>query len=298
MALFNREYLKSVVLIETANAGNFQALATGFVVGFLLKDDQEPSKKIYSIFLLTNRHVFQDEESLWVRFDQKNLSETKRFQIQLKDRQGVKWLAHKDNQVDMAMLPINPNVLDTNDIDWGFIEEDSIAYPEKYSDIGIELGDGIFLVGFPMGMSGLHKNYAIVRGGFIARLDEEIIYSEKALLVDAAVFPGNSGGPVFIRPEQVFLNGSKPVGKAYLLGVVSGYKYYKEPLYSHQTNPPSVAAMSIENSGLASIVPMNFAKDIYIDFLVDKDKLEKEVAGTEKTIGDKVSSSIVDKSRV
>ncbi len=293
MALFNKDYLKSVALIEKEDGENFQPFATGFVVGFLLKDDPDPSKRIYQLFLLTNRHVFQDVDVLWARFDQKNIGETKRFPILLKDDNGIKWLAHKDSRVDIAMLSINPKTLDENNIDWGFIEEESIAYPEKFEDIGIALGDGIFLAGFPMGLSGLRKNYAIVRTGIIARLDEEIIDSEKAILVDATVFPGNSGGPVFLKPEQLFLNGSKAVQRAFLIGVVSGYRLYKEPLYSHQTNPPSMAAMSIENSGIASVVPMNFAKDIYNDFLEDRKKLEKEIKGVEKTIGDKVNSSVV-----
>jgi len=292
MALFNKNYLKSVTLIEKEVSGKFQPFATGFVIGFLLKDDPEPSKKLYSLFLLTNRHVFQDASVLYARFDQKDVGQTKRFSILLKDKNGTKWFAHKDPQVDIAMLAINPKMLDENNIDWGFIDEESVAYPENFNDIGIALGDSVFLAGFPMGLSGLKNNYAIVRSGILARIDEEIIESEKAILIDATVFPGNSGGPVFLRPEQLFLNESKAVQKAYLLGVVSRYRYYMEPLYSHQLNPPAVAAISIENSGLASIVPMNFAKDIFNDFLGNSSKLEKEVKGEDKKIGDQVNSSV------
>lgn len=292
MALFNKDYLKSVALIEKEVGGNFQAIATGFVIGFLLKDDPDPSKRIYNIFLLTNRHVFQDADVLYARFDQKTSGTTKRFPILLQDKGQILWLAHKDSQVDIALLAINPNTLDENDIDWGFIRGEDIAYPEKFEEIGIALGDGIFLAGFPMGLSGLHKNYAIVRSGVLARLDEEIINSEKAILADATVFPGNSGGPVFIKPEQTFLNGSKPINQAYLIGVVSGYRQYQEPLYSHQSNPPSVAAIAIENSGLASIVPMNFARDIYNEFLLAKKGLEKKITGDEKTVGSNINVSI------
>lgn len=293
MALFCREFLKSIALIQKKEGlNNFQPVATGFIVGFLLKDDPDPRKKIYSIFLLTNRHVFNGAEELWFRFDKKEEAQTASFPIQLMDNGQILWLAHKDPSVDLAMVAIAPKFLDDNKINWGFIREDDIAYPENFKEIGIDLGDSVFLGGFPMGLSGISQNNAIVRAGIIARIDEEQISSEKSFLIDATVLPGNSGGPVFLKPESNFLNGTKAVNNSYLIGVVSGYRTYKEPLYSHQTNPPTVAAISVENSGLASIVPINFAKDIYKDFIATKKGLEKKIVGEDKIVGDKTEATL------
>lgn len=285
MALFNRQHLKAVTLIERQITKNkFQPLATGFLVGFLVQGDPDPTKRTYRIFLLTNRHVFDGFDKLWVRFDKKDGKGTTRFPIQLKVDSEIKWLAHKNINVDVAMMTINPQFLNDNGVDWLFINEEIIAYPEKFSEIGIELGDEVFLIGFPLGLSGKVQNYALVRGGTIARIDEEIIKSAKSFLIDGSVFPGNSGGPVLLKPESLYLGNTKAVNSIYLIGVVSGYKLYKEPLYSHQSNPPSVSAIAIENSGLAVIVPMNFAKEIYNDFIKKQKKLEKEIKGKDKTI--------------
>lgn len=291
MALFNKDHLKAVTLIEKQiSKKKFQPIATGFLIGFLTENDPDPVKRKYRLFLLTNRHVFNNFDLLWLRFNKKD-GGTERFAVQLKDGQEIKWLAHKNPNVDLAMLTINHNVLDEKGVDWIFFNEEIMAFPDKYQEIGIELGDEVFLLGFPMGLSGKYQNYAIVRGGTLARIDEEIIKSEKSILLDATVFPGNSGGPVILKPELASLGNTKAVNSTYLIGVVSGYKTYKEPLYSHQSNPPSMAAISIENSGLAAVVPISFARDIFNDFIKSQKKLEKEVQGGKKIIEEKVEAS-------
>jgi len=292
MALFNRQHLKVVVLIENqVGKSKFRSIATGFLVGFILDNNPDPQKRTYRIFLVTNRHVFEGAEVLWLRFDKKENSGTARFPIYLKQNNETKWLAHKNTKVDLAMLTISHQFLNDQGVDWLFFNEEMIAYQKDFEDIGIELGDELFILGFPMGLSGSLQNFAIVRSGTIARVDEEIVKREKYFLIDSTIFPGNSGGPVLLKPELASLTNTKAVNSVYVLGVVSGYKLYKEPLYSHQSNPPSVGAVSIENSGLAVIVPMDFAKEIYQDFIKQQKKLEKEIKGKEKTIQEKVDAS-------
>lgn len=292
MALFNRQHLKAVVLIENQVGKNkFRSIATGFLIGFILNNDLDPQKRTYRIFLVTNRHVFEGSEILWLRFDKKENSGTARFPIYLKQNNETKWIAHKNAKVDLAMLTISHQFLNDQSVDWLFFNEEMIAYQKDFESIGIELGDELFILGFPMGLSGSLQNFAIVRSGAIARVDEEVVKREKYFLIDATIFPGNSGGPVLLKPELASLPNTKAVSSVYILGVVSGYKLYKEPLYSHQSNPPSVGAVSIENSGLAVIVPMDFAKEIYQDFIKQQKKLEKAIKGKEKTIQEKIEAS-------
>ncbi len=293
MALFNKNNLKAVVLIERQNEDkNFQSVATGLLIGFLTENNADPALRRYRIFLLTNRHVFSNQTQLWLRFDKKDNGNTQRFPVLLKDENGIKWLAHENERVDLAMVTISPDFLNSNGIDWIFINEEFFAYPDNLSEIGIELGDSVFLAGFPLGISGTVRNFAIVRSGCIARFDQEIVESAGCFLIDATVFPGNSGGPVFSRPEPVSLVNTKAVDSIYLLGIVSGYKIYQEVLYSHQSNPPIVAGATIENSGLATVVPMNFAKDIYENFKNSQAKLEKDIIADDRVIDSKVEVAI------
>ena len=65
--------------------------------------------------------------------------------------------------------------------------------------------------GFPMGQVGKERNYTIVRHGSLARVRDAIVGSSESFLVDTLIFPGNSGGPVVIRPEALAVGGTKGV---------------------------------------------------------------------------------------
>ncbi len=77
--------------------------------------------------------------------------------------------------------------------------------------------------------------------------------------MDAFVFPGNSGGPVVLKPEVVAIDGTASVGKTYLIGVVQSYIPYEDIAVSLQTLKPRV--VSSENSGLAAVYPVEHIEE-------------------------------------
>jgi hypothetical protein len=154
-----------------------------------------------------------------------------------------------------------------NGIEPLFITEELFAYANLLEGIGIAAGDDVYVLGFPMGLAGEEQNYVCVKGGVVSRIDSEIIRIRKAFIIDSSVFPGNSGGPVILRPATSALDGTKAVGKPYLLGVISGYLPFSDNLYTHQTRPPTIVSTTRENSGLSFCVPMDFAKEIYTAWL-------------------------------
>jgi hypothetical protein len=112
-----------------------------------------------------------------------------------------------------------------------------------------------------MGLSGETRNYVIARQGAIARISEYLDNSaSKSFLVDAFVFPGNSGGPVILKPEVFSVEGTKSQQKALLLGVVQSYQPYVDIAVSRQTNHPRITFE--ENSGLATIIPVDFINEL------------------------------------
>jgi len=259
MALLPKDFLDSVVSIGVAQEGKFKALATGFLLGFRAGEVDQEGKAPYKIFLITNRHVFLNCERVDLRF---NLTQSgsRTYNLILEDEKGNKrWLAHPNEKVDVAAININVNKLTQDGIHFSIVKDDNVAYLDTIRNEGISQGDGVFVLGFPMGLAGKDKNYAIVRGGVIARLDDEITNSEYEFLIDSAVFPGNSGGPVFLKPEISSLQGTKPVGRAYLIGVVKGYIPYEEVAISEQTRQPRI--VFVENSGIAGVVPMDYVRE-------------------------------------
>lgn len=123
------------------------------------------------------------------------------------------------------------------------------------SSAGVSEGDTAYVLGFPMELAGEDRNYVVVRGGTIARIRDCLRNAAPSFLVDASVFPGNSGGPVVVRPEVVAVANTSPVNHALLIGIVAAYLPYQDVAISQQTQRPRV--IFEENSALAVVYPVD-----------------------------------------
>jgi len=110
-----------------------------------------------------------------------------------------------------------------------------------------------------MGFAGAQRNYVIVRQGAIARIGEMLDNASKSFMIDAFVFPGNSGGPVILKPELASITGTKNQNAAHLIGLVLSYKPYNDTAFSAQTRQARVIFQ--ENSGLAEVLPTNYIQE-------------------------------------
>lgn len=265
MALIVPQFVNSVVSIGRGEGEEYQSLATGFLAGFLNGNTDSKGNKLYTACLVTNRHVFDKKEKAILRFNVVARG-TKTYTVLLKDQQANRlWMVHADEKVDLAVLPINFNLLINEGINCVFISEEHMAFRSTVKEDGIVAGDFIYVLGFPLGIVGRQQNYVVVRGGVIARIDDEVIQSQHAFLIDSTVFPGNSGGPVFLKPELVSIEGTKAVSKSYLLGIVSSYIPYRDACVSQQTGEARI--VFVENSGLSYVVPMDFVRETIEPFI-------------------------------
>lgn len=110
-----------------------------------------------------------------------------------------------------------------------------------------------------MGLAGAQRNYVIVRQGAIARISELLDNASPSFLIDALVFPGNSGGPVVLRPEITSIAETKNRTNALLVGVVIDYRSYIDTAVSQQTKRPRITFE--ENSGLAEVLPIDVVNE-------------------------------------
>lgn len=276
MALLNPLHLKSVVAIGSLDKRNkFVCQATGFIVGFLAKNSKNPTKRAYYVFLVTNRHVFDSKDGVHLRFNLQNKkSEVVPQALKFPNRE-LRWLAHPNKKVDLALLNIDPQILTQHGIDYIFFNEEMFAYQRNFEKIGIAVGDDVFALGFPMGFAGIAQNFPYAKTGIVSRYDKELLRDKKAFLIDSSIFPGNSGGPVILRPTNTAIANTKAVSSAYLLGAITGYLPYREELWTHQTNPPTVVSLEREHSGLSFVVPMDYVKQIFNQWKQAKKRLEK-----------------------
>lgn len=276
MALLSPPHLKTVVAIGVlGKRKRFVCTATGFLIGFLAKNSKDPTKRTYYIFLLTNRHVFEGKDGVHLRFNMRNGKSEVVPQALTFPNKELRWLAHPNKKVDLALLNVNSQVLTEHSIDYIFFNEEIFAYQRNFDRIGITVGDDVFALGFPMGFAGVSQNFPYAKIGIISRFDRELLRSQKAFLIDSSIFPGNSGGPVILKPTNTALAETKAVSLPYLIGAIVGYLSYKEELWTHQTNPPSVVSLEREHSGLSFVVPMDYVKQIFNRWIKAKKRLEK-----------------------
>lgn len=292
MSLIPPQYLNSVVSIEVENSvGNGvpqkNSIATGFLVG---KPTGESSDKgpLYRLYIVTNRHVYQNQKTkvflreVYFRF---NTLDNKSHYFKanlLKDDDSPLWLMHKDEKVDLAVLPINATAINEAKINYYFFQGNDLFYAKDFSTKNISTGDGLFVLGFPMRISGKMRNFIIVRQGVIARVDEEVL-ENGFFYIDASAYPGNSGGPVIHKPEIVAISGTQSNSSAGLIGVISSGETYSDVAISQQTGEARI--IFTEQTGLVRVVPTELIFEI-IDGVPSPQKTEEAKVrdvGLEKT---------------
>ena len=202
--------------------------------GFLYGHPVGESGGEYRIFLITNRHVVEHIDMLKARFNRPMGSDSKIYDVPLRGNDGsMLWTGHPSSSE----------------------------------------GDGIFVLGFPLGLAGKKRNYTIVRQGCIARIRDWLGGNSRTILIDATVFPGNSGGPVVTKPEIASIKGTKFNNSSRLIGMISRYLPYEDVAISAQTRKPRIIFQ--ENSGLATVVPVDVIQET-VDLAVKKLRLSRK----------------------
>ena len=259
MALIPPTYLNAVVSLGTL-AESFQHVGTGFLYAHPLPSRQ--GRTPYRAFLVTNRHVADDITH--VRFNHSKTGLTVRPVAAVA---SDAWTLHP-NGADLAVTPL----LKSSPLSQGrellkaemFIGDIGTSFGEGIQPVE---GDGIFVIGFPLGLVGDARNYPVVRYGVIARIQDWIRRDQDTFLIDAPAFPGNSGGPVVLKPEMAAIKDTTAITHCLLVGVISEQLRSREVAVSERTGAPRVVFE--EDTGLAEVVPVEFVRETAIQEISD-----------------------------
>ena len=260
MALLPTTYLDAVLALGIYDdKGNPDWIASGFLYGDYIRPAEE-GQNLYRVYLVTNRHVLENKDKICIRCNPIADEPAKTYTARLTDANGERlWFASPRGDADVAVLSVNMPLLRKEGMKVSYFHSDgNVANAEKMKELGMAEGDSAYALGFPMKLVGEQRNVVIVRSGSIARIRDTISGSTTNFLVDAFVFPGNSGGPVVLKPESIAVGGAEPIRLAYLIGVVAGYVTYKDIAVSMQTKRPRV--IFEENSGLTAVYPIDFVE--------------------------------------
>jgi S1-C subfamily serine protease len=245
-----------------------KGLASGFLYAFHTPTEKNPNN--YRPFLVTNRHVFEGLETVLVRFNPKKIdAPAKIYSLPLlNEKKEPIWVAHPDKEIDVAVVPANCEQLDEAAIQYHLFRSNTcVADVKKLNELGIMEGDFAYVLGFPLGLIGENRNTVIARSGTIARIREALAKNNNEFLIDAFVFPGNSGGPVVSKPEAFAIEKTKRQMSSYLIGIVKSYI----EINIQQEHPRIIVK---QNSGLAAVHPVDYINET-IDFALEREKESK-----------------------
>lgn len=132
--------------------------------------------------------------------------------LKIREGEAPLWTRHPDR--DVAVMSIEaPEAFARAAIPQGWLAD---GYTFERFDMAP--GDEIMSLGFPRGLSANRAGFPILRVGRIASYPLSPVVAFPTFLVDFTVFPGNSGGPVFLtgaarrrpgvpEPEHPFIAG-------------------------------------------------------------------------------------------
>ena len=225
-----REQIASAVEIFT-NPTNKQG--TGIV--FKLRSG-EPH-----LFLVTNRHML--DSAKYVGFIVQIVDASKSFRrldtsiVQLRDSSGKTKLIVPNLQIDIAAIPFTMPVLNQG--------EQIITAPETATAYARDLyvGEDVLFYGFPEGLKS-NGCQPLTRRGMIAGTDT----TQHMILLDAQVYNGSSGSPVFVFPRDPLK--TTPT----FIGIVAGFVNI-ERQQAIPVGKDTVNVVQSENSGIGYVMP-------------------------------------------
>ena len=249
MSLLPKNFSSSIVALGVEGSGDpIEFIATGFLYSqYTWKD--ESGRSLYATCFVTNRHVIEGQDKLVAR-----LSDPQSSTYNILGE----WAVHPDPKVDIAVyeFPLDDPHGNEHRVS-SFKSDSAAAFCEDLQNMEFREGDEVYTLGFPLGLAGYDRNYPIIRQGVVARIQDLYDGQSESFLIDASIFPGNSGGPVIAKPTMFSYGQNRAQPK--LIGVVSGYLPYEDVALSAQTGRPVFAAA--ENSGLAVVVPIDKVKE-------------------------------------
>ena len=235
-------WIYTTVLIEN----DWGEKGTGFIVQRKVAEDRARA------FLVTNKHVINSNPNLrqeareitihinMLQPDGAVIAEKGILPLYYAD--GTRsWREHPDPDVDVLVINATRLIMHFfSQLEMKLVDFSLLADRDILRDFDITIGEDVFVVGYPIGLTQGSTNHPIVRSGIIATRIGEAFEDEvegngskrrrrlRGFLVDGATVPGSSGSPVILKPTigrivagTVSLDTPPP----FLLGILAETKY-------------------------------------------------------------------------
>lgn len=216
--VLTEQLLHSTALIESINKSGPPSVGTGFFLNLFAQKD------LSVLTLVTNRHVLANSASVFITLTHAksdgspDFGKTKRIQLS-------QWMFHTDPSIDLAILALGPvlNSLAAAGERFMIIPCDQSLILTDAQLRELTPLEDVLIIGYPDGISDTTNNVPVFRRGITATPPYLNFRGEPKFLLDAAIFPGSSGSPVFLFNQGSWAGraGGLQIGtRINLLGVI------------------------------------------------------------------------------
>lgn len=217
------------LLLSTVKIQTDKGSGTGFIVNY---DELEEIATGY--FLVTNKHVIAGCSTLQLKFHsidsftvgEKSVDLNKHEVFEISKDMNDLFHFHPEGDVDIAIVNINSIFTGNLPLFVPLSLSKYLVTEERISDISSV--ESVIFVGYPDGLMDETNLLPITRKGITATPYHFDFKGKPVFLIDASVFPGSSGSPVFIVDNRKDLRMTK--ARTYLLGIVSSVLVQNEQL--------------------------------------------------------------------
>jgi hypothetical protein len=189
------ELMHATVQLEQPLGNGTRTVGTGFLISEAAPDGSPRT------VLITANHVFEDMPGQMARIGYRIANPDGSWSyspqpLRIRDAAGhALWTHHPSRDVAAISITAPPEFAKAA------IPESYLATDETFTEYKVGAGDVMMALGFPRGLSANQAGFPILRSGRVASYPVAPAKIFPTFLLDFSVFPGNSGGPVFMRDE-------------------------------------------------------------------------------------------------
>lgn len=211
----------SVRLVLPLPDGNVSTGSGCFLI--LSEEGKEPSEAKTKFFILTNKHVVSNGNTLHFKVNYRD-SDLNALPMQVDNLHNF-IINHPDPLIDLCLINITEIMIKARsqnlNLEWKFLSRQNILSATTVDEIKVV--ENILMVGYPNSLMDETNNKPLIRSGITATKATIRFNGNKEFLVDLPCYPGSSGSPVFIAEEsRISKNGSINFGNPFfiMIGVV------------------------------------------------------------------------------
>jgi S1-C subfamily serine protease len=192
----------ATVQVEQRLGDGSTTVGTGFLIS-----DPTPDGRPRTV-LVTANHVFKKMPGpvAMIGFRVENADGSWRYNpepLQIRDGAKELWAHHPERDIAVIAVEAPPQIARAA------LPQTWLATDDTFTRYAVRPGDEMLALGFPEGFSSNAAGFPILRSGRVASFPLAPSSAFPTFLLDLNVFPGNSGGPIYVSDRSRQRPGAK-----------------------------------------------------------------------------------------